>query len=295
VGTRTSNRSRGAPACRQRPLRIDDVGHGSAIADPAELQRLLAATELRLRAALRQIELMRRRDALLQREVVRMTKAALRARRFAYYDELTGLPNRRLLLNRFEQAVALASRRNHQLALVFLDVDRFKHVNDALGHGAGDKLLQQLAARLAAGVRASDTACRCGGDEFVVLLPEINGRKAADAVANGIRAQLAPPYLIDGAAVTVTVSIGVAVHPVDAMGYADLARLADVAMYRNKARSPVAPGVLDWPLDNRNNGGLVPLLAGPAAGPRATRDRAGRSRANGRGPSTARRTPAPGR
>jgi diguanylate cyclase (GGDEF)-like protein len=248
-----------------QPLRVDDAVHDTALADPAELRRLLAASERRFRAALLQLDLMRRREALHQRQVTQMTDAVLRARRFAYHDELTGLPNRRLLLNRFKLAVALAARHDHHVALLFLDLDRFKQVNDTLGHRAGDQLLQQVATRLVAGVRASDTACRYGGDEFVVLLPEISSREAAGAVAEGVRAQLAPPYLIDGAEITITMSLGVAVHPVDAVGYGDLFRLADLAMYRDKARGPAAPSILDWPLDDANNHGVVPLLGGGIA------------------------------
>ena len=145
-----------------------------------------------------------------------LTEAAAKAQRFAYHDELTGLPNRHLLLDRFKLAVALAARHDEHVALLFIDLDRFKHVNDTLGHSVGDELLQQVATRLVACLRASDTACRYGGDEFVVLLPELSDKDGAVVVADNIRARLAAPYLVDGVEITMTASLGIAMHPVDA-------------------------------------------------------------------------------
>ena len=102
-----------------------------------------------------------------------------RARYFAYHDELTGLPNRSLLLDRLNQVLAGAKRHDRQFALLFLDLDRFKEVNDRLGHSAGDKLLRRVAERLLSCVRGGDTACRYGGDEFVLLLPEVDSENGA--------------------------------------------------------------------------------------------------------------------
>ena len=116
-------------------------------------------------------------------------------------------------------------------------MDRFKHVNDTYGHSAGDKLLQQVAGRLIACIRASDTACRYGGDEFVVLLPELSGKEGAVVAADHLRTHLAAPYLIDGAVITVTMSLGMAVHPIDADAYGDLLQISDLAMYRDKTRT----------------------------------------------------------
>jgi diguanylate cyclase (GGDEF)-like protein len=116
-----------------------------------------------------------------------LQRAVLRSRRFAFHDELTGLPNRRLLLDRYHQAVALATRQHRLVALLFLDLDGFKNVNDTHGHAAGDRILQLVAARLLASIRASDTACRYGGDEFVVLLPELDTPGSAVAAARKIR------------------------------------------------------------------------------------------------------------
>ena len=223
-------------------LRVDV--HGATSADTAELRRTLAATEQQFAAALRQLDRMRRRDTLRKREVASLTEAVVKAQRFAYHDELTGLPNRHALLDHFNLAVALAGRHDDHVALLFLDLDRFKRVNDTFGHSVGDKLLQQVAVRLVACLRASDTACRYGGDEFVVLLPELNRKDGAVVVADNIRAHLAAPYFIDGAEITITVSLGIAVHAVDAHCYADLVRVSDRAMYRDKARRSTAPSVL---------------------------------------------------
>ncbi len=208
-----------------------------------ELRRTLAATELRFSAALRQIDRMVRLDIFRKQEAALLTEAAAKAQRFAYHDELTGLPNRHLLLDRFELAVALAGRHDEHVALLFIDLDRFKHVNDTLGHLVGDRLLQRVALRLVACLRASDTACRYGGDEFVVLLPELSGKDGAAVVADNIRARLAAPYLIDGAEITISASLGIAMYPVDADGYGDLLRLSDLAMYHDKARCPAAPRI----------------------------------------------------
>jgi diguanylate cyclase (GGDEF)-like protein len=218
---------------------------GEDLADATSLRLALAATERRFAAALRQLERMRRRDALYEQQVTLLKEAAEKAQRFAYHDELTGLPNRHLLFDRFNLAVALAARHDKHVALLFLDLDRFKEINNTLGHSAGDQLLQQVALRLVGGIRASDTACRYGGDEFVVLLAEINGKEGALAVANTLCVHLAAPYLIDGASITITTSVGIAVYPVDARGYGDLIQVSDLAMYRHKARRSAAPSILD--------------------------------------------------
>ena len=214
-------------------------------ADLAELRRVLAVTERRCAAALRQLDRMRRRDSLREQQTVLLTDAVLKARRFAYHDELTGLPNRRLLLDRFNLAAALAARHHQHVALLFLDLDSFKHVNDTFGHTTGDKLLQEVAARLVACVRASDTVCRYGGDEFVVLLSEIAGTDGAVVVAENIRVHVAAPYLIDGAEIAMTASLGMAVYPGDARAFDDLLRLSDLAMYRSKTGRPAARNLLD--------------------------------------------------
>ena len=210
-----------------------------------ELYRALAATQRRLGAALRQIDALLIQDSLMKQEVVLLEEVAWKAREFAYHDELTGLPNRRLLRDHFEQAVARGARRHNRVAVLLLDLDGFKRINDALGHAGGDGLLQQIAMRLVRCIRTSDTACRLGGDEFLILLPELEDAECAVAAAEKIRAHLAMPFLIDGSVIKITTSIGIAIFPVDGEEYSELIRRADHAMYRDKARRPDPPSIVD--------------------------------------------------
>lgn len=216
---------------------------GSAPA-PADLARALAISRQRVKAAQLVIDGLRDQEAGLRRKLDLLAKAMVTARQHAFRDPLTGLPNRGVLLDRFKQAVAQGKRHDRRVALLFLDLDNFKSINDTLGHGAGDQILQQVAARLTACTRAADTVCRYGGDEFVVLLPEFEGQDSATAAAEKIRTRLATPYVIDGAIVAVTASIGMAVYPIDGVDYSDLIRLSDLAMYRNKAGATVAPRLM---------------------------------------------------
>ena len=159
------------------------------------------------------------------------------AKRCAHYDELTGLPNRQLFRDRFIQASSLATRNRHLLGLVFFDLDDFKGVNDRLGHEAGDKLLQQVAARLTTAIRKSDTACRYGGDEFVVLLTEIDKPERALKKLSDIRAYLAEPYTVGRHSIRMSASIGIAIYPNDSEDFHELLRTSDHSMYRNKYAS----------------------------------------------------------
>jgi len=151
--------------------------------------------------------------------------------RQARHDALTGLPNRRLLQDRLQQALQLARRRGDGLALMFLDLDHFKQINDRQGHDVGDELLRQIACSVQGAVRASDTVCRLGGDEFVVLLPQIGTAAEAAEVARHILAAVAQPYRIGAARLHVSCSIGIAVFPEDGEDEATLMRRADAAMY----------------------------------------------------------------
>jgi diguanylate cyclase (GGDEF)-like protein len=218
-------------------------------------RRAVATTEHRPGAAWRKFETVRRQKALRTRVLRLLTESAGKAQRFASRDELTGLPKRHLLMDRFKQAVALAARHNQCVTLLFLDMDGFQHVNNTLGHSAGDKLLQQFAARLLGCVRAADTVFRYGGDQFVLLLSELRGKSGAAAVAEKIRAHLAMPYIVDGDAITMTMSLGIAVHPTDAVSYADLVRIAKLAMQRDKARHPAAPDIFDPAANSGNHSG----------------------------------------
>lgn len=154
----------------------------------------------------------------------------------ASYDALTNLPNRALFLDRLSQAMAKAQRDKTRFALMFLDLDHFKPVNDTLGHGAGDDLLREISHRLVACVRESDTVARHGGDEFTVILPEITTAKAAEVVAKKILEAVERPIILGDNEATVSASIGVALFPHDAQDAETLLKNADIAMYRAKER-----------------------------------------------------------
>jgi diguanylate cyclase (GGDEF)-like protein len=129
-------------------------------------------------------------------------------------------------------------RHHKPLALLMIDLNEFKRVNDKLGHASGDKLLQAVALRLTKGIRGADTACRYGGDEFVIMLPEIDSPDIATALVVEISGRLSEPYIIDGHKIHITVSVGVAVYPGDGQTFDALIKQADVAMYRNKGAGP---------------------------------------------------------
>lgn len=154
--------------------------------------------------------------------------------RLAHYDTLTGLPNRRLFYERLERAIVLAQRRKLKVALLFLDLDRFKHVNDTLGHEVGDLLLEQVAKRVKNCLREADSVSRLAGDEFTVLLQEITDNKDAAAVANRIIESFARPFELDGHVLNVTTSVGISLFPADGQGRSELLKNADTAMYRAK-------------------------------------------------------------
>ncbi len=153
----------------------------------------------------------------------------------AYHDNLTGLPNRSLLLERLNQEMAHARRSGRQLAVLFMDLDRFKNVNDSMGHDAGDRLLCQVAERLTSCTREGDTVARLGGDEFVVLLPGLNEPQQAVRLATEMMSLLKEPFMIDGGENYIGVSIGVSVFPDDGNLAPELLKKADMAMYRAKA------------------------------------------------------------
>ena len=153
--------------------------------------------------------------------------------RLAYYDSLTGLPNRALLAERAGQELSRVERNGETLAMIFLDLDRFKNVNDSLGHRIGDVLLVQVAERLRRSLRDEDTVARLGGDEFILLLPGISADGAAH-VAEKMLQTLSSPYLIEQHELTITPSLGIAMYPVDGRGYEELSMCADTAMYRAK-------------------------------------------------------------
>jgi len=154
----------------------------------------------------------------------------------AAHDLLTDLPNRMLLNDRLSQAIASAQRQRHRLAVLFVDLDRFKQINDTLGHEIGDGLLQAVARRLVESVRRSDTVSRQGGDEFVLLLSRVDEAEDAAASVQKVIKALAAPLDVDGHRLLVTASIGLSMYPEDGQDADTLIRNADVAMYRAKER-----------------------------------------------------------
>ncbi len=152
----------------------------------------------------------------------------------ATHDELTGLPNRRIFYDRFGVAMAFAQRNSRRFALMSLDLDKFKAVNDTLGHNFGDKLLTAIAARLSGSVRKSDTVARLGGDEFVILMSEIEDRDAAGKAAENVMGYFRKPFIIDGHSLDVTISIGVAVFPDDGSDMEEMMKASDHSLYAAK-------------------------------------------------------------
>lgn len=212
-------------------------GEGDGITNmAAEIGRLRDALEERqgqLARAWRQI-------SELRHDVVDLTRKLEQEHQFSFYDALTHLPNRRLLMDRFNQAIAAGARQsNRKMALLFVDLDGFKRINDSLGHANGDQLLRKVAERLIACVRKSDTVCRYGGDEFVVLLTNVANQESAHSAAANMRKRIAKPFLLGEATVHVTASIGVAIYPIDGSQYENLVVLSDIAMFAEKAQRSV--------------------------------------------------------
>ncbi|MBD8531216.1 MULTISPECIES: EAL domain-containing protein [unclassified Massilia] len=224
-----------------RPFDLDDPGGRSLwLMDDVTAQHeaadavLRARDELELRVAARTAELAGA-NALLQDEIVERRQAEARVHHMAYHDSLTGLPNRALLADRLERAILAAQRAGTRLAVMFLDLDRFKTINDSLGHATGDFLLKEVASRLCQAVRASDTVARLGGDEFVVLMPGMGGQEECSAIGDKIIEVLGAPVRFEGHSLHISPSIGICVYPDDGGDVDLLMRHADAAMYQAKA------------------------------------------------------------
>ncbi|MDA8485097.1 PAS domain S-box protein [Pseudomonas resinovorans] len=176
---------------------------------------------------------------LTARDISALKDAQAQIQHLAYHDPLTNLPNRALLTDRLTQQIALLQRHKMRGALLFLDLDHFKHINDSLGHPLGDAVLKMVTARLEASVRLEDTVARLGGDEFVVLLTGLEGKRSevtrqVREIADKLRKLLAEPMLLDGHRLQVTPSIGIALIPDHGASPADLLKRADIALYRAK-------------------------------------------------------------
>ena len=154
----------------------------------------------------------------------------------AHHDSLTGLPNRILLNDRLEMAITQAHRQNERLGILFIDLDRFKNVNDSLGHSVGDEILKEAAKRLSNSIRTGDTVSRLGGDEFVVLFPKVRDEDNLADLTIKLREKLQQPYVVDGMSLHMTPSIGIAVYPEDGEDADELIKNADAAMYLAKEK-----------------------------------------------------------
>jgi diguanylate cyclase (GGDEF)-like protein len=216
------------PSNGGQPLawRADVLGAGLLPGSPEAVQ-LLEANEQLVLSALR-IQM----DADSAAEAA--AHALKEASRSVELDALTGLPNRALLLDRLAQAIAGARRRRARSALLFVDLNNFKQINDTLGHAAGDQALRLAAARLASSVRATDTVSRHGGDEFVILLADVAAASDALAIAQKLSAALGAPSRVGDQMIRLTASIGISLYPDDGEDAATLIERADVAMYRAK-------------------------------------------------------------
>jgi len=155
-------------------------------------------------------------------------------RRLAYFDVLTNLPNRQLFYDRLDRALSHANRYEEKIALMFIDLDRFKPVNDTMGHNTGDMLLKTVAKRLKDCLRKSDTVARIGGDEFTCILPHIESKKDVTVVARKIKKALATPFDLNGFNVAISGSIGISIFPEDTLDMHNLIKKADMAMYHAK-------------------------------------------------------------
>src|SRR5690606_5348113 len=147
---------------------------------------------------------------------------------------LTGLPNRILLMDRLEQALAISQRNQSKTAVIFMDLDHFKDINDSLGHHVGDMLLQQVAERIRASLREVDTVSRLGGDEFVMVLPELRHSDDARLIAQKLLRSLSVEFIVAGEKISITPSLGISIHPDHGDDAGMLIRIADKAMYHAK-------------------------------------------------------------
>lgn len=214
--------------------RFRERSNGSGSRARSAIMLALAVTKQQLSDALREKETLLANNKRLARALTDASIRGTEAQRMAHHDALTGLPNRLALTKHLYKAIATAGQQQHQLALLFIDLDGFKVVNDGYGHTTGDKLLVAAATRIVTCIRADDFACRYGGDEFVVLLPNVHDTVAA-GIAETIRSHISQRYAIDGTEFLITASIGLAQYPSDGERSDALLSHADASMYRSKS------------------------------------------------------------
>lgn len=178
---------------------------------------------------------LRRTLLRLQEEILRVKDSQANFTHLAQHDALTNLPNRLLISDRMEQAIGQARRYKKRVALLFLDLDNFKIINDSLGHAAGDELLKEVALRLQGVMRDTDTVSRQGGDEFLMALADVDDPAAISAVASQVQAELARPFALKGMQIVTSISIGIALFPEDGDDFETLLKHADMAMYQAKS------------------------------------------------------------
>lgn len=212
----------------------------------ASARRVLAELQSRIDSAQRaleggaQIDLVEVNGRLVEAAMENQasTDSAMQAldalARSSQLDPLTQLPNRAMMLDRFKHAIARAKRHQQRLAILFIDLDGFKAINDTLGHAAGDEVLRQIAMRLLGAVRDGDTVSRHGGDEFLILLPEVDLLSDATIVANKVSQIAAATMVVANQSINVRLSIGICFYPQDGTEPEELIRSADAAMYRAK-------------------------------------------------------------
>lgn len=170
----------------------------------------------------------------INRDITSRINETERLKHLAHFDQLTNVPNRYLLLDRVEHLITQSKRNQHQFALLFIDVDNFKQINDSNGHLFGDQVLVEIALRLKKSIRDSDTVARFGGDEFVILLENIAHKQGADMITESLSHTLNSQFTIDSITIDVRCSIGVAIYPAQGMTTDALIASADKAMYKNK-------------------------------------------------------------
>ena len=197
------------------------------------------------------------------RDITERKKAEEKLTQLALYDQLTGLPNRTMFHEKLTSALLQARRAKSEMALLFIDLDGFKTVNDTLGHGVGDQLLREVGKRLRISIRESDTAARMGGDEFMVILNNLHDRSQALLIAEKIINAINQPMQLDGNKCNVGASIGIAIYPEQAENASDLVRAADSAMYYAKASGKNAYRLSNQHLLTQQLDGGMPASSAP--------------------------------